>query len=155
MTLYVQRSSNHTFNSEQHYSFHWHKGCTVSYQGYLWRIMTVTTHLSSNFTELGWNWMLVLWLLYLPHLSSMLYVSILSDQSISQTSLWSRFNLKSHNYHTLLVENNIIKTNNQSQTFVKLGSEPLFFKEQWECKLSFLSWKILTKLSHNYLLEGQ
>lgn len=134
VTFYVQSSSNRT--SEQGDC----TGCAGSHQGCRWGIMTVTTHLSSNFTEPGWNWVLVLWLLYLPHWSSMLYVSTLSDQSVSQISLCCRFNLKSHYYHTLVVEND---------TMNKTITDRLWAFVFWRARrtqTSLFVLKILTKL---------
>lgn len=69
--------------------------------------------------------MLVLWFLYLPHLSSMLYVSTLSDQSISQTSLWSRFNLKSSSLLSYMGSEKQYSSAKLTQTLMKLDSDPL------------------------------
>lgn len=69
--------------------------------------------------------MLVLWFLYLPHLSSMLYVSTLSDQSISQTSLWSRFNLKSSSLLSYMGSEKQHSSAKLTQTLMKLDSDPL------------------------------
>lgn len=69
--------------------------------------------------------MLVLWFLYRPHLSSMLYVSTLSDQSISQISLWSRFNLKSSSLLSCMVSGKQYNSTKLTQALMKLGSDPL------------------------------